>query len=65
MPQRTPGQQIRLWLLSLCCALPGAIVVYATQSFWTGAGVFLVLAVVLGVVLALVEKRLARKQAQR
>lgn len=65
MPERTRGQQIRLWLLALCCALPGAIVVYFTQNFWKGAGVFLALVVVLGILLHLLEKRLAKKDGQR
>lgn len=65
MPQRSRGQQIRLWVMSLCCALPGAIMVYVTQSFWKGAGLFLVLAVVLGVALFLVEKQLAHKRDGR
>lgn len=61
-PQRTRGQQVRLWVLSLCCALPGAVMVYVTQSFWKGAGLFLLLAIVLGFVLVVVEKQLAHKR---
>lgn len=57
MPQRTPAQTARLWLLSLCGAVPGAIVVYVTQSFFAGAGVFLAVVIVLGFLLYLYEKR--------
>ena len=57
MPQRTPGQQARLWLVSLCGAVPGAVVVYLTDSYWAGAGVFLAVVVVLGILLRLYEKR--------
>lgn len=65
LPQRSAGQLVRLWVLALCCALPSAIVVYVTQSFWKGAGVFLVLVVVLGLLLHQVEKQLAKKQGQQ
>lgn len=57
MPQRSAGQQTRLWLVSLCGAVPGAIVVYLTRSFWTGAGVFLAVVIVLGALLYFFEKR--------
>lgn len=57
MPQRTPGQQARLWLVSLAGAVPGAVVVYLTKSFWTGAGVFLAVVIVLGLVLHFLDKR--------
>jgi F0F1-type ATP synthase assembly protein I len=57
MPQRSAGQQARLWLLSLCGAVPGAIVVYLTDSFLQGAAVFLAVVVVLGFLLHLYEKR--------
>jgi F0F1-type ATP synthase assembly protein I len=57
MPQRSPGQQARLWLLSLCGAVPGALVVYLTDSFWAGAGAFLAVVLVLGILLHLYEKR--------
>lgn len=60
MPQRSTGQQARLWLLSLCGAVPGAVVVYLTRSFWTGAGVFLAVVIVLGLLLYLFEKRKQR-----
>lgn len=57
MPQRSAGQQTRLWLLSLCGAVPGAVVVYLTDSFWAGAGIFLAVVIVLGFLLYLFEKR--------
>ena len=57
LPNRSSGQQARLWLLSLCGAVPGAIVVYLTKSFWTGAGVFLLVVIVLGLLLYIFEKR--------
>jgi hypothetical protein len=57
MPQRSGGQQARLWLLSLCGAVPGAVVVYLTDSFWAGAGIFLAVVVVGGFLLYLYEKR--------
>jgi hypothetical protein len=65
MPQRSGAQQVRLWILSLCCALPAAILVYFTQSFWPGAALFVMLAIVLGFGLHLLEKHLARKQDRR
>lgn len=57
MPKRSGGQQARLWLLSLAGAVPGAIVVYLTDSFLRGAAVFLAVVIVLGFVLYLYEKR--------
>lgn len=57
MPQRSRNQQLRLWVLSLCGAVPGAVVVYLTDSFWSGAGVFLAVVIVLGLLLYLFEKR--------
>ena len=57
MPQRSTGQQARLWILSLCGAVPGAAVVYLTQNFWIGAGVFLGVVIVLGFILYQYEKR--------
>jgi hypothetical protein len=57
MPRRSASQQARLWLVSLCGAVPGAITVYLTNSFWAGAGVFLAVVVVLGLILYLYEKR--------
>ena len=57
MPQRSTGQQARLWILSLCGAVPGAVVVYLTQNFWIGAGVFLGVVIVLGFILYQYEKR--------
>jgi|GEM_PF-4741568 hypothetical protein len=57
MPRRSGAQQARLWILSLCGAVPGAVVVYLTDSFWSGAGVFLAVVIVLGVLLYLYEKR--------
>ena len=57
MPQRSRSQQLRLWVLSLCGAVPGAVVVYLTDSFWAGAGIFLAVVLVLGLVLYLIEKR--------
>ncbi|QDP95574.1 hypothetical protein FOE78_06330 [Microlunatus elymi] len=57
MPERSRGQQTRLWILSLCGAVPGAIVVSLTQSFWTGAAVFLGVVIVLGFILYQYEKR--------
>ncbi len=57
MPQRSRGQQARLWLLSLGGAVPGAVVVYLTDSFWTGAAVFVAVVVVFGFLLHLYEKR--------
>lgn len=59
-PERTRGQQARLWLLSLCGAVPGAIVVYLTKSYWVGAAAFLVVVMVLGFLLYLFEKRKQR-----
>lgn len=55
--KRSVGQQARLWLLSLCGAVPGAVVVYLTNSFWIGAWVFLAVVIVLGFALYLLEKR--------
>lgn len=55
--KRSVSQQVRLWLLSLCGAIPGAIVVYLTNSFWAGAGVFLAVVIVLGFALFLYERR--------
>ncbi|QGN35102.1 hypothetical protein [Microlunatus sp. Gsoil 973] len=60
MPRRSGAQQARLWILSLCGAVPGAVVVYLTDSFWAGAGVFLAVVVVLGLLLYLYEKRKQR-----
>lgn len=57
MPQRTPAQTARLWIVSLCGAVPGAIVVYLTQNFFAGAGVFLGVVIVLGFIIHLYEKR--------
>jgi cyanate permease len=57
MPKRTPAQTGRLWLLSLCGAVPGAIVVYLTESFWKGAVVCLAVVLVLGFFLRMYEKR--------
>jgi len=54
--KRSAGQQARLWLLSLCGAVPGAIVVYLTNSFWVGAWVFLAVVIVLGFALLLFER---------
>lgn len=56
MPKRSPAQTGRLWLLSLCGAVPGAIVVYLTDSFLKGAAVFLAVVIVLGFLLHLYEK---------
>lgn len=57
MPQRTPAQQARLWVISLCGAVPGAVVVYLTHSYWIGAAVFLAIVVILGIGFHLYEKR--------
>lgn len=57
MPQRSAGQQARLWVLSLSGAVPGAVVVYLTDSFLAGAAVFLAVVIVLGFLLYQYEKR--------
>jgi hypothetical protein len=56
-PRRSAGQQARLWLLSLCGAVPGAIAVYLTNDYWVGAWVFLAVVIVLGILLYAYEKR--------
>ncbi|WP_188898315.1 hypothetical protein [Microlunatus endophyticus] len=56
-PRRSVGQQARLWLLSLCGAVPGAIAVYLTNDYWVGAWVFLAVVIVLGILLYAYEKR--------
>lgn len=57
MPQRTPAQTARLWIISLCGAVPGAVVVHLTDSFLAGAATFLAVVIVLGFVVHLYEKR--------
>jgi F0F1-type ATP synthase assembly protein I len=56
MPKRTPAQTARLWQLSLCGAVPGAVVVYLTDSFVKGAAVCLAVVIVLGFILRQYEK---------
>ncbi|SDT00173.1 hypothetical protein SAMN04489812_3788 [Microlunatus soli] len=57
MPQRTPAQTARLWIVSLCGAVPGAVVVWLTDSYLAGAAVFLAVVIVLGFGIHLYEKR--------
>lgn len=54
--KRTAAQQARLWIVSLCGAVPGAVVVYLTNDYWVGAWVFLAIVIVLGFAIFLYEK---------
>lgn len=57
MPERTKWQTARLWIISLCGAVPGTIVVYLTQNYFAGAAVFLAVVMVLGFGVYLYGKR--------
>jgi hypothetical protein len=55
--RREIAREGRLWLLSLVCALVGAITVWRTDSLTSGIFAFLVSLLVLGPVLWWYEKR--------
>jgi hypothetical protein len=50
-------QSVRLWVLSLICALVGSVTIWATNSIGLGVLAFLGSLVVLGPILWLYEKR--------
>ncbi|MVA76904.1 hypothetical protein GC722_12845 [Auraticoccus sp. F435] len=55
----------RLYGLGLVCAVPGALAVWRTDSFWIGALVFLAVLGVAGSGLWALERRLAARRAGR